>query len=78
MNFSFEKFLSAVATETVRVKKAIEQSQHLVLLLHSHVPYHNDTIIKTDTMIKTQEDFFNNTYLSLYCKGSERLCGVLL
>ena len=44
---------------------------------------HNDTIIKTDavtndTMIKTQEDFSNNIYLSLYCKGSKRLCGVLL
>ena len=25
-----------------------------------------------------QEDFFNNIYLSLYCKGSKRLCGVLL
>ena len=29
--------------------------------------HHNDTIIKT------QEDFFNNIYLSLYCKGSKRL-----
>ena len=35
--------------------------------------YHNDTIIKT------QEDFFNKyIYLSLYCKGSKRLFKVLL
>ena len=34
--------------------------------------------IHTDVMIKTQEDFFNTIYLSLYCKGSKRLCGVLL
>ena len=26
-----------------------------------------------DTIIKTQEDFFNNIYLSLYCKGSKRV-----
>ena len=26
-----------------------------------------------DAIIKTQEDFFNNIYLSLYCKGSRRL-----
>ena len=24
------------------------------------------------------EDFFNNIYLLLYCKGSKRLCGILL
>ena len=28
--------------------------------------------IHTDAMIKTQEDFFTNIYLSLYCKGSKR------
>ena len=37
-------------------------------MLYSHVPYHNDTIIK-----QTQEDFFTNIYLSLYCKGSKRV-----
>ena len=41
-------------------------------VLYRHIPHHNDTIIKT------QEDFFNNIYLSLYCKGSKKLCGVLL
>ena len=40
----------------------------LVILLYSHEPYHNDTIIKT------QEDFFINIlYLSLYYKGSKRV-----
>ena len=29
------------------------------LLLYSHVPYHNDTIIKT------QEDFFNKIFVPL-------------
>ena len=48
-------------------------------LLYAHLQHHNDTIIKTDTrndkdaMIKTQEDFFNNIYLSLYCKGTKGL-----
>ena len=31
------------------------------------MPYHNDTIIKT------QEDFFNNIYPSPYCKGSKKV-----
>ena len=46
------------------------------LLLYTHLPYHNDSIIvKTDTHRKTheerkqeettQEDFFNNIYLPL-------------
>ena len=49
------------------------------LVLYSHLPYHNDSIIvKTDAHRKTheerkQEDFFNNIYLSLYCKGSKGL-----
>ena len=35
------------------------------------MPYHNDTIMKTDTFI--------NIYISHFiCKGSKRLCGVLL
>ena len=33
-------------------------------VLYSHVPYHNDTIIKTDAMTKTQEDFFTKIYTS--------------
>ena len=48
-------------------------------MLYSHLPYHNNSIIvKTDAHRKTheerkQEDFFNNIYLSLYCKGSKGL-----
>ena len=44
--------------------------------LYSHVPYHNNTIIKThtgitDAMIKTQEDFFNKIFTSHFiCKGT--------
>ena len=34
---------------------------------------HNDAMIKTNAMIKTQEDSFNNIYLSLYCESSKRL-----
>ena len=30
-------------------------------------------MIKTHAMTKTQEDFLNNIYLSLYCKGSKRV-----
>ena len=29
-------------------------------MLYSHLHHHNDTIIKTDTHRKTQEDFFTN------------------
>ena len=29
--------------------------------------------IHTDAIIKTQEDFFNNIYLSFYCKGPKRV-----
>ena len=37
-------------------------------MLYCHLQHHNDTIIKT------QEDFFNKyMYLSLYCKGSKRV-----
>ena len=36
-----------------------------LLLLYSHVPYHNDAINKlTHSMIKTQEDFFNKIFTS--------------
>ena len=39
----------------------------LVPLLYAHLQHHDDAIIKTDAVIiKTQEDFFNNIYLSLY------------
>ena len=33
-------------------------------MLHSHVPYHTDTIIKKHAKIKTQEDFLEK-YLPL-------------
>ena len=33
-------------------------------MLYSHVPYHNDTIIKTHAMIKTQEDSFIKIFTS--------------
>ena len=40
--------------------------------LYRHRQHHNYTMIKTDAMIKTQEDIFKqNIYLSLYCKGSK-------
>ena len=42
------------------------------ILLYSHVPYHNDT------MIKTQEDFFNTIFTSLFIarvrKGLRKVC----
>ena len=38
-----------------------------VYLLYCRLQHHNDTIIKT------QEDFFNKIYLSLYCMGSKRV-----
>ena len=52
-------------------------------VIYTHVPYHNDTIIKTDAMIKTQEGRRRKTSLQIYsshfiCKVSKRLCGVLL
>ena len=36
-------------------------------MLYCHLQHRNDTIIKTHA------DFFNNIYLSLYCKGSKRV-----
>ena len=45
--------------------------QDIDIVLYCHVQYHNDTIIKT------QEDFFREIYLSLYCKGSKMLFKVL-
>ena len=54
----------------------------IALLLYSHVPYHNDTIIKThtiitDAMIKTQEDFFIKIYipLTLLQRFKKVVCG---
>ena len=50
---------------------------------YSHVPYHNDAIIKThtgitDAMIKTQEDFFIKTFTSHFIarvrKGLLKVC----
>ena len=45
------------------IEQVLEATPYKVVL-YSHVPYHNDTIIKThagitDAVIKTQEDFFN-------------------
>ena len=43
-------------------------------VLYSHVPYHNDTIIKTHAMITDAiRLLYKNIYLSLYCKGSKGL-----
>ena len=38
-------------------------------VLYGHMQHHNDTMINR----RTQEDFFANIYLSLYCKGSKRV-----
>ena len=50
-------------------------------MLHSHIHTYAGYILTqwiTDARrIKTQDDFFNNIYLSLYCKGSKGFCGVL-
>ena len=51
----------------------------LVTLLYSHVPYHNDTIIKThagitDAMIKTQKDFFNKIFTSRFIARVRKGC----
>ena len=43
------------------------------------MPYHNDTIIKTDAMNDRRDDkdagrlHYKYLYLSLYCKGSKRV-----
>ena len=47
-------------------------------MLYSHVPYHNDTIIKThagitDAMIKTQEDFFMKYLPLTLLQGFEKV-----
>ena len=39
---------------------------------------HNGTIIKMNEAMKTSEDFFKKTYLSLYLKGSKRLMFFLI
>ena len=41
-------------------------------LLYSHTHVHTGYIL-TQSIIKTREDFFNNIYLSLYCKGWKRV-----
>ena len=50
------------------------------LLLYAHLLHHNDTKIKTDTGSDKDagRPLYKYIYLSLYCKGSKRLCGVLL
>ena len=55
------------------------------MLIYMFMQHHNDTIIKTDRGITDachDKDagrlLYKNIYLSLYCKGSKRLCGVLL
>ena len=45
----------------------------MVQMLYSHLQYHNDTIIKTDAMIKTQEDLFNNILPLTLLQGFERV-----
>ena len=63
-----------------------------VHMLYAHLQHHNDTIIKTDAMIRTQEDFFNK-YMPLtlfvrvrkgcvgfYCEREleiEHICNIL-
>ena len=43
-------------------------------MLYSHVPYHNDTIIKDTRNEKDAEDFFNKIFTSHFiAKGSKRL-----
>ena len=46
---------------------------HMQIHIYMYTQHHNDTINK-----QTSEDFFNKIYLSLYCKSSKGLCGVLL
>ena len=58
----------------------------VVKMLYTHLPYHNDSVIKTHAerrKRKTQEEttqdedagrlLFKYIYLSLYCKGFERV-----
>ena len=54
-------------------------------MLHCLMLHHNDTIIKIDAGITDARHHKDagrllqqNIYLSLYYKGSKRLCGVLL
>ena len=62
-----------------------------IVVLYSHLPYHNDSIIKTHAerrKRKTQEEttqdkdarrlLYNYIYLSLYCKGSKGLFKVYI
>ena len=43
-----------------------------VLMLYAYLQHHNDTIIKTDTMIKTQEDFFIKIFTSHFIARVEK------
>ena len=42
-------------------------------MLYTHLPYHNDSIIKTDARRKRQEDFFNNILPLNLLQGFERV-----
>ena len=70
---TFEKEGKNLHTE----EKLWEKSERCLIgtvepLLYSHVPYHNDTIIK-----QTQEDFFRKIYTSHFiCKGTKGLLKV--
>ena len=44
-----------------------------IIVLYTHLQHHNDTIIKTDAMTKTQEDFFNNILPLTLLQGFERV-----
>ena len=67
-----------LAKERSRKYQTITTWIKLMKLLYSHVPYHNDTIIKmqagiTDAMIKTQEDFFIKIFTSHFITRSKRV-----
>ena len=63
-------YITAGHVEIQRNKK--HQECHIVIY-----SIYNDTIIKTDTMIKTQEDFFNKIYTSHFiCKVRKGLLKV--
>ena len=43
-------------------------------LLYTHLPYHNDSIIKTDAWRKTQEDFFRKIFTSHFIARVRKGC----
>ena len=52
---------------------AREIKERQVLVLYTHLPYHNDSIIETDARRKRQEDFFNNILPLTLLQGFERV-----